>query len=553
VLSAETKQAYGLDDLLAGADAFGRGGAYLAAENNSSYIFQNYALLGRPEPPRLTLTAFKLLSEVNYLAAAYSQGNFAAGVLNIQEHGGYVRDKKNNVTGGQIGYDDTTVYGAYGLRLEDYNLYTGARLKYHSKVFSEIEAAAWGVALDLSALYTVNSYLTIGARLNNALATPLSWTDGLQEKLPPGLGLGGRFRVFGPQGLWPQEQITEVYLDANLENTVFLGGGLEYWPSERIALRAGFKQLPAATDEREDKITKFTAGVGFNWQNIYIDYAYNPGDDLAENITHFFTLAYRFSAPPPPPPEPIPEPQPLPLRKRIFFDTVHLGAEEQILIEDLGYLGFVQGYPPGRTYLPDRALTRRELMILLIRLLESEERYPGGAPRYFPDTTYRNKDLTDKATRYGLLVGYTDGLSRLDQPARRDEAACAFARYYEIAGRALLSGDVYADVPPEHWGYKDINLTRQYYLTQGVDLVHYLPGDYISRLDTARIIGRIRYVQESRAGLPPIEGLTELLAEELSFEAAVEAAETERQRGEQQRQDYLPLSRRPGERETGRD
>ena len=143
-VSAEVKQAYGLDGLLGGADAAGRGRAYLAAGDNSSYIFQNYALLGRREPPRAALTAFKLLNEVNYLAVAYSQEAFALGLLNIQEHGGYVRDAQNNVTGGKIGYRDTTLYGAYGWQLKD-NVLAGARLKYYSKAFSEIDGAAWGI------------------------------------------------------------------------------------------------------------------------------------------------------------------------------------------------------------------------------------------------------------------------------------------------------------------------------------------------------------------------------------------------------------------------
>jgi hypothetical protein len=40
--------------------------------------------------------------------------------------------------------------------------------------------------------------------------------------------------------------------------------------------------------------------VGFNYANIYFDYAYDSGDAVAENITHFFTISYWWDAPRPP-------------------------------------------------------------------------------------------------------------------------------------------------------------------------------------------------------------------------------------------------------------
>jgi hypothetical protein len=527
ILGAENKETYALDDLLAGADSFGRGSAYLAAEDNSSYVFQNYSLLGGQAAPRVTLTAFKLISEINYLAAAYSQDSWGIGLLNISDTGGYVRDERNNVSGGQIGYRNSILYGAYGREIRP-DLRLGLRLKYHDIAFSEVESSAQGFALDVSGLHRLNKHLLLGGEINNLFAAPLIWSDGFQETQPVILGLGAQLKLLGTEGFWREAQPLNAYLDVRLKTLdAFWNGGLEYWPSEYIALRAGFKQTASEpTDTYQYTAhTRFTAGIGFNWHNIFIDYAYNPGDDLAENITHFFTLSYRFPEKAEPVPEPEPEPPPVvpPRRQRIFFDTTHLRIGEQILLEDLGYLSFVQGYPPGGIYAPDQAMTRRELMIVLVRLLESAERHPEGAPLVFPDTTTRNKELTDKAAGYGLLVGYPDGLARLDDPARRDEAACAFARYYEIAGRNLLNTDVYADVPLEHWGYKDINLTRQYYLTQGIDTLHYIPGAYLSRLDAARILGRIKYVRDSRSGLPPIEGLSELLAEEETIEALLDA------------------------------
>ena len=501
LFGAQTKDAYNLDDLISGADAFGRGGAYLAADNGSSYVFQNYSLLGKKPEPRVTLTAFKLISEVNYLAAAYSYGEWGLGVMHIADNGGYIRDEDSNILGGQIGYSNTTVYGVYGHQLLD-NLFLGARLKYHSVSLSEVNVQASGLALDVSELYQLNDFLLVSAELNNLLATPLQWDDYAEEQ-PRTLRLGGQLKAFGPQGLYRFGPSVNIYADLLVgENTSLLSGGYEFWFTEHLAWRMGLKQ----TSDLNTVFTRATAGLGFNWQNISIDYAYNPGDLLADNLTHFFTLSYRFSVPAKPkPPEPeIPAP---PARQRIFIDLDELPLNEQALIEDLGYVGFVEGYP-GKKYGPFEAMTRRELMIVLVRLLESQSKYPSKPPALlFPDTTTRNKELTDKAVSYGLLVGYTDGLARLDQPVRRDEAACAFARYHEIAGQALQNNIPYEDVPLYHWGYKDINLTRQYYLTRGINLKHFMPKDYLRRSDAAKIMGRLKYVKDSRIGLPPLEGI----------------------------------------------
>ncbi|MDR2431608.1 MAG: S-layer homology domain-containing protein [Candidatus Margulisbacteria bacterium] len=517
-LNAEIKDTVGLESIIIGADAMGRGGTYLGNDDSNHYVFQNYSFLNKDISPRASLTVFKLLSEINYLDAAYSQGDFSLGFLTIQDSGGYVRDAQNNLTGGKIGYSDTTLYGAYALHFANFEL--GARGKYHSKFFSEVDESAAGFSLDLAGSYLLNKYITLGAELNNIAGTALKWNNGFEEKFPLSFALGAKYKVFGPGAYWSDwfDQRVDFYTDLRLEEGgSFFNTGAEYWLNERLALRAGVNQSYTVDGGNNDaKFTKFVAGLGFNWHNFYFDYAYNPGDDIAANVTHFFTAAYRFDTPTKPAlvePAVLPQvsPPPLLLRKRMFVDTYDLPFEDQVLLEDVGFLGFMIGYGGG-IFAPRQDMTRRELMLVVTRLLEREGRDPRGAQKYFPDIEAAYLPEMDKASSYGILRGYPDGLARVERPVLRAEAGGVFARYAGISAVPLDSADIYADVPPGHWAYKDINLTKQHYLTEGIGRDLYRPDEYLLRIDAARVVSRIDMVKQLRSTLPEIEGLTYIYA-----------------------------------------
>ncbi|GBR74974.1 putative surface protein [Candidatus Termititenax aidoneus] len=521
VLAAESKDTYELSPLLIGADAVGRGAAYLGGEDSNHYVFQNYSFLTPQTTPRASLTVFKLINEINYLSAAYSQDAFSLGFLTIQDSGGFVRDADDNLTGGKIGYNDTTLYGAYAFQFDRFDV--GARLKYQSKYFSEVDTSAWGLSLDLAGHHQLTKHLMLGAELGNVAGTALKWTDGLEEKIPLNFGIGGQFKLFGPDGYWQDwdwlARRTDVYADLRLEDrNSLLKTGVEFWPHDRVALRGGLQQINDIQDDENARLWRFTAGAGVNWNGIYFDYAFNPGDDIAENITHFFTISYRFAVPEKPATpdiEVIPEPEPVivvaaPLRYRMFTDIDAYSLDEQYIMEDLGYLGFMIGYPDA-VFLPEQPLTRKELMLILVRLAEKEGIEPDRAFLNFSDIT-RNAtpdtiDTVLKASRHGYIRGYTDGSVRPEISVRRSEAAAAIARYYGIDGGILPRADLYTDVPARHWAYKDINQTKQHALTIGIGKELYRPDEYMKRLDVARILSRMSFVQTLRSDLPDIVGL----------------------------------------------
>jgi len=295
-LNAELRQAAVFEAMSFGADSMGRGGTYLTNTGSNHYIFQNYSFLGQKPGPRLSLTAVNLLTDVNFFAAAYSQNNFSIGILRMQESGGDIRDSADNFEGGQINYSDTTIYGAYGLALGTNLL--GLRARVQTKYFSGVDVTAQGLALDIAGARQLSPYLTVGGQLNNILSTDLQWSNGLSEPFGRSLGLGSRFKLCGPDGYFSEhQQPIDIYADvlAAAEMDSFYNVGAEYWPCDSIVLRGGLKQVRDVQNERGAKFTKLTAGLGFNYANFYIDYAYNPGDNTEGTVAHFLTIAYRWA------------------------------------------------------------------------------------------------------------------------------------------------------------------------------------------------------------------------------------------------------------------
>ncbi|MDR1997940.1 MAG: hypothetical protein LBQ83_06425 [Candidatus Margulisbacteria bacterium] len=357
---AGPKEAYGVESLLIGAEAMGRGGAYLGSGDSGSPVFQNFAAV---TGPRAALTVFKLINEINYLSAAYAQNGWGLGFLTVQDSAGYQRDEDNNLIGGKIGYSDSTVYGTYARELGRVNL--GLRLKYTSRIMAGIDSAK-GYSLDLGALYRLNEYWRFGGEVTNISFAALRWADGAQELFPVVGGLGVGYSVFGA------EKRLNLYSDLCLESGgERWSGGLEWLLADLLTLRGGFVQSSFWQDETMVRQLKPAAGLGLNLGGLTFDYAYNPGDELAENITHYFTLGYRFGGDELPAaeqaeifdavqaeaaaiPEPAPEEEaedaaaeaepspagqvPAPARRRMFYDIDDLPPEEQAIIEDLGYL-----------------------------------------------------------------------------------------------------------------------------------------------------------------------------------------------------------------------
>ena len=343
-LLADDKETFNTESLLIGADAIGRGGSYIAGAGGSP-LFQNFA---RQSAPQFSFTAFTLMSELNYLSASYAQNGFGLGFLVMRDGAGYNRDENNNLTGGQINYSDSTVYGSYALAFGSFNL--GLRLKYVSRALSGI-AAARGYALDFSGLYTLNDYWSFGLAAANITQGSIRWTDGRAEVFPVYTILGVKYSIFG------REDRLNIFADLRWEQeAVFNCLGLEWRPVPLFVLRGGLAETYVWQEDREIKAFKPAAGLGLDLFGFAFDYAFSPDIELAESVTHFFTLGYTFGAGSPAendgrgaasdgdgadteaPDEAEDADQTPQGRRRMYKDIGDLPLDEQLVIEDLGYL-----------------------------------------------------------------------------------------------------------------------------------------------------------------------------------------------------------------------
>jgi hypothetical protein len=156
---------------------------------------------------------------------------------------------------------------------------------------------------------------------------------------------------------------------------------------------------------------------------------------------------------------------------------------------------------------PELPLTRKEMFKMVVRMLEEQGlSLPEISIPHFSDLSAEQLTLADKAASYGLLRGFPDGTARLDQPVRKAEAACIFARYNAAVGdnlsSALLSTQAFVDVPRAHWAYQEIAQTREFFTAAAEN--YFQPQAALSRLDTAKMLAKFKYVQDQRENLPPL-------------------------------------------------
>ncbi|MDR1113929.1 MAG: hypothetical protein LBL50_02440, partial [Candidatus Margulisbacteria bacterium] len=161
----------------------------------------------------------------------------------------------------------------------------------------------------------------------------------------------------------------------------------------------------------------------------------------------------------------------------------------------------------GTVFNPELPLTRKEMFKMVVRMLEEQGlSLPEKSIPQFSDLSAEQLTLVDKAARYGLLRGFPDGTARLDQPVRKAEAACIFARYNaavgENLGGVLLSAQAFVDVPRTHWAYQEIAQTREFFTAAAEN--YFQPQAELSRLDTAKMLAKFKYVQDQRENLPPL-------------------------------------------------
>ena len=147
-----------------------------------------------------------------------------------------------------------------------------------------------GFGLDVAALYVGPHGLSAGAKLTDATTTRILWNTGTNEFIAPSLRIGGaKTQAFhGRRHVVTAALDVQVgFSDERLSSQAHLGAvtfefhpGLEYWLDRRVALRAGFEAK------------NFSAGAGFRYRKIGLDYAFLDHQDL--DASHRISGSYSF-------------------------------------------------------------------------------------------------------------------------------------------------------------------------------------------------------------------------------------------------------------------
>lgn len=110
--------------------------------------------------------------------------------------------------------------------------------------------------------------------------------------------------------------------------------------------------------------------------------------------------------------------------------------------------GLAGGYPDG-SFRPEQAITRAELLAILVKFLPAGEMAAGQTG--FADVSgHWAEAVIAAAHKAGWINGYGDGTFRPDKPVTRAEAVTIVNR---MLGRTpgVPSGDLFGDVPAGHW------------------------------------------------------------------------------------------------------
>ena len=159
---------------------------------------------------------------------------------------------------------------------------------------------------------------------------------------------------------------------------------------------------------------------------------------------------------------------------------------------------YVVGYTDG-TFGPGRSMRRSEAATIFARLLSQRLGEPITAPTNatFPDVPADAwyAGYVSYLTRYGVAVGYTDGLFHGDEPISRAEFTAMAVRFFDAYGdgdqEIMEDYQDFWDVSPGHWAAGYIEDAARHGWVVGYGDGTFQPEDEISRAEVVTIVNRL--------------------------------------------------------------
>lgn len=168
------------------------------------------------------------------------------------------------------------------------------------------------------------------------------------------------------------------------------------------------------------------------------------------------------------------------------------------VVESEYHGAYVVGYTDG-TFGPDRDMTRSEAATIFARLLAQHngERITAPTKTTFPDvpTNAWYAGYVSYLARYGIAVGYTDGLFHGDEPITRAEFTAMAVRFFDAYGDGdpaiMEEYSGFWDVSPGHWAAGYIADAARYGWVVGYGDGTFHADDEITRAEVVTIVNRL--------------------------------------------------------------
>jgi hypothetical protein len=270
-----------------GARPSGMGEAFTAVAADVNSMFWNPAGIAGIKEKQLLAMHSEWLAGIRYEVIGYagpvtdSLYAFSAGgyVMYLYAGGLEKRTTDTLVNEGEFGFNNIAVDICLGWKLE--GLKFGTNIKYISQTIDSMSAA--GLAFDAGCLFDISNDLTAGVSVQN-IGAKVKFTE--EDPLPLNYKIGFSYRMLNKDLL--------IALDANIpaETKASVHAGAEYtirFDSLNIIPRAGFK---SDTLESMGKLSCLTAGLGFSFTGLSLDYAFTPYKDLGN--AHRVSITVKF-------------------------------------------------------------------------------------------------------------------------------------------------------------------------------------------------------------------------------------------------------------------
>ena len=513
-----------------GARSMGMGKAYVGMAEDGDTIFTNPAGIAGINSAKLTTMYTNLLNDVNYtvIGGAFPYGEKSAigvGVVSSRVADITLRDGTGAITDSNLTWGSHVLFLSYGTYLSELpflkldlgkDVAVGANLKYFNVGGSGIDGSGSGFDADLSALYPANEYATLGVTLQNALPASLgakiNKAGGEYDSIPSTLKVGAKVALMDKEGKGlfankTRKLYTNIDYDyyptrTNVPGT--LHAGLEFWPTENLALRAG--------SDNSD----MTLGVGIRVSGVSFDYAYHPYSGITENTSHYFSISYIGD----------PTKRELQLsvespmdRAVVYDDNVKVSGKVKFTEGEVGSAlkdvtvkvnGVNAQVQPDGTFTATSPVNKYGKKLIVVEATTPNGDNANKELRLVrltsfadvPEGYWAKMPIENNAT-VGLVQGFPDGNFKPNNALTRAELATLLVRAKGIEVPNTRARQVFKDVKPEFWAAKYVEIAQREGLIKGYPDKTFRPNNKISKAEGIAVLVRFDKLPLAEANAKP--------------------------------------------------